>query len=289
MKRGATMHVERYGTGERVFFGLHGWGGDHSTFAPLAAMMPTDATLYAADLPGYGRSPAPRRWSIEAIAEEVIASIAETRAPRVTLIGNCSGAIAGLAAAESLGQRTERLVLIDPFAFVPWYFRIFAAGEFGKAAYYSTFANPLGRWLTNRSLARRRTAQSDLTRSFGEVNHAAALRHLALLAEISSVERFANLTMPIDLLYGERTFRAVKQSVSIWLDLWPQACAIEISGAGHLPIEEATAELAQIIFNHGARRRGDEVAVPGKDGESLARIGSATTSPRRLAPPRARR
>jgi len=283
------MHVERYGTGERVFFGLHGLGGGYSTFAPLAEMMPDEATLYAADLPGYGRSPAPQRWSIEAIADEVMAAIDETRAARLTLVGNCSGAIVGLAAAESLGRRVERLVLIDPFAFVPWYFRVFAAGEVGKVAYYSTFANPLGRWLTNRSLVRRRTGHSDLTRSFSEVNHAAALAHLALLAGIKGAERFANLTMPIDLLYGERTFRAVKQSVSIWLDLWPQACAIEISGAGHLPIEEATAELAQIIFNRGARRRGDEVAVPGKDGESLARIGSATTSPRRLASPRARR
>jgi pimeloyl-ACP methyl ester carboxylesterase len=277
------MHIERYGTGERLFFGLHGWGGDHKTFAPLTELMPDEATLYAADLPGYGRSPAPRAWSIEAIADEVAAAIDETQATRVTVIGNCSGAIVALAAAESLGHRVERLALIDPFAFVPWYFRIFAAGAFGKVAYYSTFANPLGRWLTNRSLARRRTNHSDLTQSFGEVNHTAALSHLALLTGIKNVRRFAGLTMPIDLIYGERTFRAVKQSIAIWCDLWPQATAIELSGAGHLPIEEATAQLAPILFDREAQRRGDEVAASGKDGESLARIGPASTSPRRCA------
>ncbi|HKP12088.1 MAG TPA: alpha/beta fold hydrolase [Blastocatellia bacterium] len=285
MTHGAMMHVERYGTGERVFFGLHGWGGDHTTFAPLAADLPADVTLYAADLPGYGRSPAPRDWSIEAIADELVDAVNATPAPRLTVIGNCSGAIVGLAAAEALSPRVERFVLIDAFAFVPWYFKIFAAGAFGKAAYYSTFANPFGRWLTNRSLARRRTAQSDLTRSFGEVNHATALRHLALLAEIKSVTRFAGLRVPVDLAYGERTFRAVKQSVAIWLSLWPQARATELRGAGHLPIEEATAQLADIIFNCEAGRRGDGVAVPGKDGESLARIGPARTSPRRHASP----
>src|SRR5512132_3005474 len=116
MKRGDRMHIERYGKGENIFFGLHGWGGDHSTFAPLAAVLPDAATLYAADLPGYGRSPAPHDWSIEAIADEVAAAIDATRAPRLTVIGNCSGAIVGLAAAETLGHRVERLVLIDPFA-----------------------------------------------------------------------------------------------------------------------------------------------------------------------------
>ena len=239
--------------------------------------------LYAADLPGYGRSPAPRRWGIEAIGDEVAAAVAATRAPRVTLVGNCSGAIAALAAAESLAHRVERLVLIDPFAFVPWYFRIFAAGGFGKVAYYSTFANPLGRWLTNRSLARRRTAHSDLTRSFSEVNHATALAHLGLLAEIKSVRRFASLTMPIDLVYGARTFRAVKQSIAIWCDLWPQAHALELSGAGHLPIEEATVELARIIFKGEAKRRGDELAVSSSDGGIAC---SHETGERVAAPPR---
>src|ERR1700742_314005 len=156
------MHVERHGRGDQIFFGLHGWGGDHSTFAPLIPHLPESATLYAADLPGYGRSPAPADWRLEAVADEVAAAIAATAAPQLTVIGNCSGAIITLAAAQRVMNRIERLVLIDPFAFMPWYFRIFAMGDFGRVAYCSTFANPLGRWLTNLSLARRRTDSSHL-------------------------------------------------------------------------------------------------------------------------------
>ncbi len=61
------MFVERHGRGGRVFFALHGWGGDRRTFAPLAPFVPDGASLHSADLPGCGRSPAPREWEVGAV------------------------------------------------------------------------------------------------------------------------------------------------------------------------------------------------------------------------------
>ncbi|HEY6403337.1 MAG TPA: alpha/beta fold hydrolase, partial [Blastocatellia bacterium] len=140
------MHVECYGSGSRVYFGLHGWSGDHSTFAPLAAYMPASAALYSADLPGYGRSPAPRRWELAEITDEITRAIAAIDS-QVTVIGNCSGAVFALLAAERLTGHIERLILIDPVAYLPLYFKIFLDKRIGRYAYYSTFANPLGRWV----------------------------------------------------------------------------------------------------------------------------------------------
>jgi pimeloyl-ACP methyl ester carboxylesterase len=279
------MYVERHGTGDHIFFGLHGWGGDHSTFAPLIKYLPETATIYAADLPGYGRSPAPAEWRLEAIADEVAAAMLATAAPRLTVVGNCSGAIITLAAAQRITDRIERLILIDPFAFMPWYFRIFAAGDFGRVAYYSTFANPLGRWLTNLSLARRRTDSSHLTRSFSEINHAASLAHLRMLAGIRDIAPFGNLRMPIDILYGERTFPAVKQSVNRWQNLWPQARSIELKGAGHLPIEEATPRLSEIIFDFQKQGHGKGGAIAGADadGNFFVRNESVARSSRHIS------
>ena len=246
------MYVKRYGTGEREFyFGLHGWSGDHRTFAPLAAHLPARASLYSADLPGCGQSPAPQSLTLDAVTGEIVAAVLAAVPPRaaVTLIGNCSGAILGLSAAARLGERVGRLVLIDPFAYWPWYFRVFVAQSFGRHAYRATFANPLGRWLTNQSLRGRRTTDTDLTQSFGHIDHDVAQRYLALLAEVEGVERFASLRgVPIDIVYGERTFAAVKKSVPLWRSVWPQARARMLCGAGHLPILEATAQLAGIIF-----------------------------------------
>ncbi|HEX5082367.1 MAG TPA: alpha/beta fold hydrolase [Blastocatellia bacterium] len=241
------MHVECYGSGSRVYFGLHGWSGDYTTFAPLAAYLPAGVALYSADLPGYGRSPAPRRWELSEITDEIARAIAAVDSP-VSVIGACSGAVFALLAAERLAGRIERLILIDPFAYLPLYFKIFLHRRIGRYAYYSTFANPLGRWLTNLSLSRHRTADTNLTESFVSVSHDVAYRYLALMGDINDVSRFSRLRLPVDLIYGARTFGAIKKSIHMWRDIWPHARCHELAGAGHLPIQEATAQLSEIVF-----------------------------------------
>lgn len=248
------MYVKRYGSGEReTYFGLHGWSGDHRTFAPLAARLPSHASLYSPDLPGCGASPAraAHTLTLDSITDEIVAAIRHAAPPhaRVTLIGNCSGAILGLLAATRIESQLERLVLVDPFAYWPWYFRVFVAKSFGRYAYRTTFANRFGRWLTNESLRGRRAAGTDLTNSFDRIDHDVAQRYLALLSEVESIERFAGLRrVPIDIVYGERTFGAVKKSVALWQGIWPQARARVLEGAGHLPILEATGALCEIVF-----------------------------------------
>lgn len=241
------MHVECYGSGSRVYFGLHGWSGDYTTFTPLAAYLPEGVALYSADLPGYGRSPAPRRWELPEITDEIARAIAAVDSP-VTVIGNCSGAVFALLAAERLSGRIERLILIDPFAYLPRYFKIFLHKRIGRYAYYSTFANPLGRWLTNLSLSKHRTADTNLTESFVSVSHDVAYRYLALMGELDDIARFSRLSLPVDLVYGARTFGAIKRSIVLWRNVWPHARCHELADAGHLPIQEATRQLSEIVF-----------------------------------------
>jgi pimeloyl-ACP methyl ester carboxylesterase len=241
------MRVECYGSGSRAYFGLHGWVGDHTTFAPLATYLPAGVALYSADLPGYGGSPAPPSWELTEITNEIARAIASVDS-QVIVIGNCSGAIFALLAAERMACRIERLILIDPFAYLPRYFKIFLHKRIGRYAYYSTFANPLGRWLTNLSLSGHRTEDTNLTESFASVSHEVAYRYLELLGELDDVSRFSGLRMPVDLIYGARTFRAVKESIQLWRGVWPQARCHELEGAGHLPIQEATRRLSEIVF-----------------------------------------
>lgn len=245
------MNVERHGAGERVYFALHGWGGDRRTFAPLAPHVPARASLYAADLPGYARSPAPREWTTGAVVEEIVEAIMATGARRATLVGNCGGAVFALLAAQRLEGVVERVVMIDPFAYLPRYFSLFTSGEFGRRAYNATFATPLGRWITNQSLRGRRAGASDLTASFAEADHEVARRYLALFAEVGGVEQFRGFDAPVSIAHGEKTFSAVKKSLALWREVLPHASVRELRGAGHMPIEEATAQVAAIVFDSG--------------------------------------
>jgi pimeloyl-ACP methyl ester carboxylesterase len=244
------VYVSQHGTGRRIFLGLHGWSGDRNTFAPLIHNLPEDATFYTVDLPGCGRSPDPEQWSLHAIASS-IAQVARTIPQPFTLVGNCSGALLGMLAAQQLHGRIERMLLIDVFAEFPWYFRLFLLPVLGPVAYYTTFANPLGRWIANLSLAQRRTEKTTLTGGFAAARHASTLRYLHLFERYPAPQSFYDLQMPIDLVYGEKTFAAARQSIPCWQRVWPQACALQIAGAGHLPILEATAHMRQILYKEG--------------------------------------
>lgn len=244
------MFVKHYGRGPRLFVGLHGWSGDHRAFAPLAALQPEGVTLSCPDLPGCGASPALRGLTLESLSAELAGVMLSFDRP-FTLVGNCSGALFGLAAIEyhpELAGRIERLVMIDPFAYNPWYFRLLVTPLLGKLAYYSSFGNPLGRWVTNLSLAGHRTEESDLTVSFTEVDHAVSYRYLEIMTGIDSIDRWAGLRLQTDLVHGARTFGAIRRSVAMWQGIWPHLRVHELSAAGHLPIEEATADLGHLIF-----------------------------------------
>lgn len=242
------MFVERHGRGGRAFFALHGWGGDRRTFAPLAPFVPGDASLYGADLPGCGRSPAPPEWTVSTVVSEITKAVRAVEADSVELIGNCGGAVFALLAAQSLGEAVGRVVMVDPFAYLPRYFRLFLAGDFGRRAYDATFANPVGRWLTNQTLRGRRAGAADLTAAFAETDHEAARRYLALYDEVGGVERFRGFAAPVGIAHGEKTFGAVKRSLALWRDVLPQARVHELKGAGHQPVAEAAAETARLIF-----------------------------------------
>lgn len=242
------MHFEQYGTGDRVFLGLHGWGSDRQVFAPLAAHVPTDASFFSADLPGCGLSPPPRTWAVDTIVAQIEETIRSFETKRVMLVGHCGGAAFSLLAARADEQLVERVIAIDPFAYLPRYFRMFTSEGFGRRAYDMTFANPVGRWVTSKALNAGRDEQTDLTASFSAVDHEVALRYLHLFAEIDGVEEVRGLRTAVDLVYGERTFSAVKKSVALLKDTLGCVRTFQLEGARHMPLTEATSQLAQIIF-----------------------------------------
>lgn len=231
------MRVERYGRGERAYLCLHGWSGNHRTFEPLAPLAPSTASLWCPDIPN-GETLAAITRQLQAFAEELPQPL--------RIVGNCSGALHGLLLAERMP--VEEILMVDAFAYWPAYFRIFLAPFFGRYAYLSAFANPLGRYLANLSLARHREASTNLTEGFSGIDHEATYRQLRLLSEIGSPERFRGLAASVQIAYGEKSFASIQRSAAIWNGIFPQAARYRLAGAGHLPLLEATGQLSNIMF-----------------------------------------
>ncbi len=248
----------RYGTGSEVLIGLHGWSGDHRSFEPIVPLMPPHMSLLSFDQPGFGRSPAPDVWTVRGIATPIEAVIRRLDLCDLTIVGSCSGAVVGMELAMMLGSRVKRVVMIDPFMTAPWFFRLFCWGWVGKLCYYSTFANPIGRWLTNRGLADRRTEDTSLTEHFEKADHGKALGYLKALCDPGLHDRgYERLDGLGEFLVGDRTFESVKRSVDWWQRTrWPSAPRLTLPEAGHMPVHEAPAAVADVVFGPGLRRMG---------------------------------
>ncbi|NDC80226.1 MAG: alpha/beta hydrolase [Verrucomicrobia bacterium] len=247
------MFIQQTGTGSKTVVGFHGWSGDHHTFDPLLGQMPKDYSFYAPDLPGCGQSDPPKKWKMRCLAQEVTGALIRLNRERMTLVGSCSGAILTAFVASELREMGRsgvlaKLVMIDPFAYCPWYFRIFLIPLIGPVTYTAAFANPVGRVITNLFLREKRVGNTDLTESFAGVDHWVTWKYLKMLFECGQPGQFHGLDVPVDILYGEKTFGAVRRSVREWASALPQASIRELSGVGHLPIQESSYEVAKVVF-----------------------------------------
>ncbi len=241
------IFVRQYGSeGGRSIVGLHGWGGDHREFAAVAARLPAGFRLLSPDLPGYGDSPRPERWDVGEILDAVERTLQPLGAFPCVMAGFCSGAALAAILARRPGL-TTRLVMIDPFAFVPWYFRLFLAGGFGRRAYRATFESGVGRLVTDRVLKTMQRSDEDFTRAFAALDHEVTLHYLHLLHALDARRELHGLTLPVDIIVGGRTFGAVRRSVVIYRELLPQAQVHVLREAGHLPMVRGAAEIARIL------------------------------------------
>lgn len=247
IKNSNSMHRVVHGSGPRAIVYLHGWSGDHHSADPLLPYLPEGTRLIAFDLPGVGRSPTPSSWDATVIAEQIFAELQQIEAEQLTILGNCSGANLLLPVIHRIDEVADELVFIDPFAFTPWYFRLLLSWPFGSFFYWMAFLTPVGRWLTNASLKKNRTEDSNLTAGFGRVHPWDTYRYLRILSSLGHGSTYPDNPLPTKILVGENTFAAVRESAGIWAETWASAEIRVLPGSGHLPIEEATDEVTRAI------------------------------------------
>lgn len=239
--------------GARPLIGIHGWNGSHRTFDPLLGHLPEELALHTCDLPGYGRSAPPESWTLDSIGTRVARAL-QPRLPAgqpVDFIGNCSGAAIALYVARALESPVGRLYFIEPFAFVPWYLRLFLVPAAGPFVYRATFDTALGRRLTDAALAGKRDEETDMLASFADTPVGVPLRYLQLLDAVSFPPDPADIPADPILIEAEHTFGAVRRSVEMWESVWPEAQRRPIANGGHLVLEEAPGAVADIIEHPG--------------------------------------
>lgn len=111
---GGSLHVGRWGEGDRVVLAAHGITGNHRSWQGVARALGPDISLVAPDLRGRGHSgklTAP--YGMRAHAEDLVAVLDHLELDRAVLAGHSMGAYVATTAATLHPSRWSHVVLID--------------------------------------------------------------------------------------------------------------------------------------------------------------------------------
>lgn len=94
---------------------IHGFGISGSYLLPTAALLTDTFNTYVPDLPGYGRTPGPRKpLPIVDLADSVVRFMDSVGLERASLVGNSMGCPVIARAAERHPDRVERVIAVSP-------------------------------------------------------------------------------------------------------------------------------------------------------------------------------
>jgi 2-succinyl-6-hydroxy-2,4-cyclohexadiene-1-carboxylate synthase len=231
---------------------LHGFTQTGRSWQPIAHALAGRYRAVAPDLPGHGDF-ASRRPASFAACDAYLRALADGRP--VTLAGYSMGGRIALHAALSLGGAVERLVLVGASP------GIADAGErAARAAEDAALADRI-ETIGVEAFVREWGAQAlfdGMPRGVAELADADRLRNTApgLAAALRGLgtgvmpplwERLGQLSMPVELVVGERDekFRGIAERMAVAL---PEARVHVVPGAGHAAHLEAPDALVELLL-----------------------------------------
>jgi pimeloyl-ACP methyl ester carboxylesterase len=111
---GGSLHVGRWGEGDRVVVAAHGITGNHRSWQAVARALGPDVSLVAPDLRGRGLSAKlPEPFGMRAHADDLVAVLDHLDLDRAVLVGHSMGAYVATVAAIRQRPRWSHVVLVD--------------------------------------------------------------------------------------------------------------------------------------------------------------------------------
>ncbi len=107
------IYVHDYGGEGRPVVAVHGLGGAHLNWLPVAEGLSRHGHVLALDLPGFGYSP-PQRSHRLAVHAEVVGELIEDEGKAALLVGNSLGGLVSIMVAAHHPQLVDKLVLVAP-------------------------------------------------------------------------------------------------------------------------------------------------------------------------------
>ncbi|MFO1312661.1 MAG: alpha/beta hydrolase [Burkholderiales bacterium] len=229
---------------------LHASASSSRQWQPLAAAIGQRLRVHAIDLHGHGeRSPWPGARPLALMDEAALAAPLVLRAGGAHLVGHSYGAAVALKLAAMLPRHVKSVTVYEPVMF-----RWLVEANADEAADVLAVVNEIERHLGFGSMHDAARAFVDFWSGEGAFDAAGTSRrdaiasrmrtvaaHFhALLLEPLEMKHVARLCIPMMVMTGGRTVRAMRRLEQMTLQAWPHARHRVIGAAGHMgPITHA--------------------------------------------------
>jgi pimeloyl-ACP methyl ester carboxylesterase len=254
---GLSLHYLVEGHGPAVIL-VHGLGGFAESWRHNVAALADRATVYAVDLPGYGRSAKPRtHYSLTFFARALHGFVETMGLSQVSLAGHSLGGAVAVTYALTHPARVERLALLG--AVIPgfgyemsWAYRLVATYGLGEALALLGCAS-LYKAAVARCFHRPTPAEIEFLVDSDYAERAGAAARAAYLATLRHVRTdfvehaenyrraIASLDQPVLLLHGRQDRVVPAAHCASVADAVARGRARFIDDCGHFPqIEQAT-------------------------------------------------
>lgn len=290
------MHYLEAGTGDPPIVLLHGLGSTVTKWRDALPLIATRRRTLAVDLPGFGKSEAPRaRYTFGFLAGGVKAFLDAMGIDRCVLVGNSLGGVTAMWFAAAWPERVVELVLVDPalplppgarpdaktvvrmaVASLPGVGEILYRGFMRFKSADEQLADGLRRNVADPSRVSAETIR--LMREEAEARRQnmalrrpllSAQRHLLWMmsARRAEVERVAaSLRVPPLLVWGSEDILVPLAVGEYWVSRIPGAELLVIEGAGHNPQIELPDRFAEIVLARAERAVSSLSGTPGSPG-----------------------
>ena len=257
----SPVTYESKGSGPDAIVFLHGIGGDAQSFAPQIDALSRTRRAVAWNMPGYGGSEPAPSLSFAALANALVELLDRLNIARADLFGHSIGGMVALEFAATRPDRVRSLILC---ATTPAFGS--KDGSF-EQEFLKARLGPLDAGKTMKDVAAaampsmvgEEADPAGVVLAQNAMSAVPAEAYRAVIKCLVTFDRRASLgdiAAPTLVIAGERDPNAPARTMARMAEKMPNACYVEIAGAGHLLPYERPAEINRLVaeFLHNIER-----------------------------------
>jgi pimeloyl-ACP methyl ester carboxylesterase len=238
---GLTINYEVYGEGPPALC-LHGWNERGKVFqTPSYKKLLQGYTVYALDLPGFGKSQNLKKYDFAELMTIIDAFIMQMGLTDFCLVGQCMGGIIALDYTIKHREKVTKLILVETMIYFPIWMRLLFVDFLNTWVLRFMMKQRLGFKLLSLHKALRPNRKNRLFGMIKKTDIAQSLNYIKLLKEYARydhLKRLKGIKTPVVIIMGDNTFRQVRKTAADLKRLMDNVQIIRVPAKSHFVFEE---------------------------------------------------